>query len=222
MRVIHPDYGVDIELKENQVLNIAVENSTAFWKLTNDLWNQTNGLPGRLLLQDGEKNLAWTKNAIMISAPYALNYNEKKIVNELHRQLSKEIAELYESEYLELTSKILSFMDSVIGNSSYDITSDDFFPATDLLKCINVRFSEDIKTATDSFIEYIKVVKNLCHISVIIVLNLKQYFDDMTLRGLYEYCFYNKIFLVNVEGQESRRIGGDKYYIIDKDLCIIE
>jgi len=42
------------------------------------------------------------------------------------------------------------------------------------------------------------------------------------LKEIYKHCFYTKLSLMNLEGIKTDPIGGDRYVILDKDLCILD
>ncbi len=61
----------------------------------------------------------------------------------------------------------------------------------------------------------------ICNINIVLVLNLKQFYTPEQVQQIYEFCFYEKIFLINVEGIKSYLTKEEKCAIIDKDLCLI-
>lgn len=44
----------------------------------------------------------------------------------------------------------------------------------------------------------------------------------MVMEQLYEFVFYEKIYLISIESIFIKRLEGEKCWILDKDLCIIE
>ena len=55
-----------------------------------------------------------------------------------------------------------------------------------------------------------------------VFVGLKQYLPISELERLYEYVFYEKINLIIIESIYTPLINGEKGWIIDKDLCIID
>ena len=54
------------------------------------------------------------------------------------------------------------------------------------------------------------------------ILNLKQFLTEKQVGQLYEFCFYEKIHLINLEGQKNYTLKQEKCVIMDKDLCVID
>ena len=71
-------------------------------------------------------------------------------------------------------------------------------------------------------IDYLRALSSICNIHVIWILNVKQFLTVEEVQQLYEFCFYEKILLINLEGQKNYNLEHEKCVIIDKDLCIID
>ena len=74
----------------------------------------------------------------------------------------------------------------------------------------------------EKFIDYLRAMKTICNTDIVFVLNLKQYFGIEDLREIYKHCFYTKTCLVNLEGIKTNPIEGDRYIIVNKDLCVLD
>lgn len=56
----------------------------------------------------------------------------------------------------------------------------------------------------------------------IVFIGLKQYLTTDELKQLYEFVYYEKINLIIIESFHSPHIHGEKCWLLDKDLCIID
>ena len=61
-----------------------------------------------------------------------------------------------------------------------------------------------------------------CGTEVFAILNLKQYISKEELQQFYASVFYEKVFLLLIEGNFSGKEKNEKCLIYDKDCCIIE
>ena len=113
-------------------------------------------------------------------------------------------------------------MELLANSSEYNLTMDVDLQALGLVKYCNVYVDTYYDNLAEKFIDYLRAMKTICKIDIVFVLNIKQYFNTSELEEIYKYCFYMKIYLINLEGIKSNPIKQDKYIIIDKDLCILE
>ena len=112
------------------------------------------------------------------------------------------------------------FHGTAVNNSG--LTLDVDFQATGLVKYCNVHMDSCYDNFAEKFIDYLRAVKMICNVDIVFVLNLKQYFSIEELKEIYKHCFYTKLSLMNLEGIKTDPIGGDRYVILDKDLCILD
>ena len=144
------------------------------------------------------KNVLSLNNFIVYNRILRFDYNDKSIS-------------------LNVTSKyILGLIEA------YNLTLDVDFQATGLVKYCNVHMDSCYDNFAEKFIDYLRAVKMICNVDIVFVLNLKQYFSIEELKEIYKHCFYTKLSLMNLEGIKTDPIGGDRYVILDKDLCILD
>ena len=87
MKLICEKYGIFIEFIENQVATLVIENQKVFSEFVQNLNQQINGDEGDLILSDEDKELSFSKQAVLVTNPFTLNCNEKRIVNKLYKEL---------------------------------------------------------------------------------------------------------------------------------------
>lgn len=167
------------------------------------------------------KQIAWTEDVI-VTNPLIVNSEDRRIMNQLYKNLSDHVAKEHFEKFAEVNQHIIGFVDYVINTSEYNLVTDTDFVVANLLKYCNVHISTEYENFAEKFIDCLRAVKTICKLDVVFVINLKQYFNENYLFEIYKFCFYNKIFLVNVENIKSEAIEGDKYVIIDKALCLLE
>ena len=151
-------------------------------------------------------------------------YGSHDTLSKVRKQIAwtEDVAKEHFEKFAEVNQHIIGFVDYVINTSEYNLVTDTDFVVANLLKYCNVHISTEYENFAEKFIDYLRAVKTICKLDVVFVINLKQYFNENYLFEIYKFCFYNKIFLVNVENIKSEAIEGDKYVIIDKDLCLLD
>jgi len=223
MRVLFKNYALEIELQENKVVNLVIENAKAFSEICQDLWKQVNGEAGNIILSDNEKVKSISKEVDCIFNPFSLKCNDKKILTKIYQEISKEAEFCLQDKMAEVNSKIVEFVEQLISIVPYDICFEPDMDITGLLKLYNVAFEDSNGSLLEKIVEYIRIMSKLCGIKVFVFINLKQYLDENELMQLYEFCFYEKIYIINLEAYQDKIISSaEKYWIIDKDFCIID
>ncbi len=222
MKLLYPKYGINIQLEENQVNNLVVEKPEIFSEFLQELIWQLEGNEGELILSEADKILPIAKNVILISNPLMVDCNEKKIIMKLYKELSDNARNLMYEKCSELNSQIVGFLDEILNTVPYHLEADIDMDVATLLKNYNVQIATAGTQPIERLIDYLRANSLICGIRIFIALNLKQFFSQEELRQLYEFCFYEKIHLICMEGIKSDTLKNEKCVIIDKDLCIIE
>lgn len=222
MRIVWNRYGMELQLSENQVNTVILEHPTVLTQFLQTLLQQMEGEEGDLLLSEGDKILSFSKNAIFIENPLAFNCNEKRIVTKLHKELGNIVnTEMYE-RYSAVNTEIVQFLEMVIETVPYHLEMDYQVEIGELLKTYDVKIAVDETDPLERMIDYLRAIHTICNIRIVIVLNIKQFFTEEQIKQIYEFCFYEKIYLISVEGIKSYLTQEEKYVIIDRDLCLIQ
>ena len=222
MKLVNARLGLELEFLENQVLNLTIESPERFSEVVYNLSKQVEGEEGEFILSNAEKELLLEKKAVVIANPLGVTCDEKRIVSQIYKNLSEKISSDYSEEYAAVNQQILQFMEKIINSSEYNLTLDVDFQATGLVKYCNVHMDSCYDNFAEKFIEYLRALKMICNVDIVFVLNLKQYFSIEELKEIYKHCFYTKLSLMNLEGIKTDPIEGDRYVILDKDLCILD
>ena len=222
MKLVNSRLGLEIDLLENQILNLTIESPEYFSEVLSNICKQVNGEEGEFILSEVEKELSLSTKAMIVANPLSVSCNEKRILSQLYKELAEVVCKDCAEKFAELNQYILYFVDEIINSAEYNLVSDVDCSAIGLIKYCNVHMDTCYDSLAEQFIDYLRAMKTICKIDIVFVLNIKQYFNTSELEEIYKYCFYMKIYLINLEGIKSNPIKQDKYIIIDKDLCILE
>lgn len=205
-----------------QVVNLSIENPKLFSDIIFNLWHQTNGQEGEIIVMDGAREVAIGKQVSFITNPFSINCNDKKIMAALYKEMNQLVVDNFYEQYCRTNSIVVGFIDELINKVPYYLTFEPDMKVGDLLKIYDVRISTDNESIVTIMIDYMRALKDICGISIFIVLSLKQYMTIEQLKDIYEFCFYHKIYLINIEGHFTRKVWGERCVIIDETLCVIE
>lgn len=222
MKLLHTEYGLDITLRENEIIVISIENATVYTKILSDFWNQCHGGDGGFILSEGEKIKNIAKEMEVVFNPFLLDCNDKKIISKLYQELKEQSNDMFFEEGMALNTHIVTYIDKVINQVPYALNYNPDFEITNLLKIYNVEIESLGKTLLERVVDYLRVMGQICMIKTFVFVGMKQYFTEEEIKQLYEFVFYEKINLIIIESIHVNHIESEKCWIIDKDLCIIE
>ena len=222
MRLVNVEYGIRLDLLENITQVLYVESSVAFRKITEALWNQEEGRDGSWMLSEDDKTLSIMKKLNIILNPFSIDCNNRKIINCIYSQLSSMATEESMAETAELNGKIISYLESLLQKLSYNLIMKLELDLPSLLKIYDVKVNQEEVELLERLINYINAMHSICGYCIFVFVGIKQYLSEDELRKLYEYAFYNKIYLVLIESLYREALQNEKTIILDKDLCFIE
>ena len=221
MKLVHAEYGIKIELTENQIPVLVIESPEKFSELIQELYLSKQGGEGKFLLSEADKLLNMGKLLELVVNPFAIDVNEKRIVQKLYQEIESQVQEQLVLETAEIHSKLISYLEEIAGKITYPVAFDLEENVLGLMKTYNLRLETGSITLLEKLVEYFKLLHQLCRIEVIVCANLKSYLSEHELRQLYEAVFYEKISLILLENVQRERVEGERICIMDKDWCII-
>ena len=221
MKLVHSEYDIKIELKENNVNLLVIENRKLMTELVYELYNQCNGLDGRFVLSNDMKELKIDKEASIVLEPFTINCNDRKVISKLYQELEELALENLYAESMELYSNILKYSNELCQMVPYNLKIRSDLTPTDIIKLSNVKIEEDGGSLLEKLVNYLGVMCNICRIKLVIFVNIKTFLNNDELEELYKYANYNKIQLLMIESIYNNDIMCEKTIVIDKDMCII-
>ena len=221
MRLIYEKIGLEYEFCENRVFIIDIEKPEAMREFMAQLWNQVGGATGEIILSQNEKELVISKNILMIMNPFNLDCNEKRLLNKLYTETVQILNENYSEQVQKVNEQVVNLIDTASEKIPYSTTFEVDLNLADLLKIYGFKLDIEAGNLLENIVNYIMVMHRICGFYICVFNNLKQYFESEDLKKLYEFSFYEKVFLIDVENNDKCRIPGEYYWILDKDFCII-
>lgn len=222
MRIIYSKYGIDLCLEENKITTIVIENPLVMSEVIRNISRQVNGEDGEWILSDQDKVFSAEKISIFLDNPLMVNSNEKRILTRLYKELSEQANTLMYEEYTQINSYIVSFLERLLDTVPYHLDMEVDMDLIGILKLYGVKIESDGVSVLEALLDYLRALSCICNIHVVFILNVKQFLTIEEVQQLYEFWFYEKMHLINLEGQKNYNLEQEKCVIIDKDLCIID
>ncbi len=218
----YPDLlGQAIPIEENEVPVLIIENRRALRSLLLDLQLQKSGLSGQVLFSCNGKDIKFA-NVDFLGDVVNLDLNSKNLLTKLISSLERRTAQ---EDFFEQVSEVNRTVQELLLLLSEDFdvefTFADQLDMKALLKICGIQFSETGSDYLESLCNYLLLSRILLKTEVFVLVNLKLILDEEELKNLYQFLEYHKIKVLLLEGLETDRLPIEKYYIIDKDLCVI-
>lgn len=221
MRLVCSEYGIDIEIRENEVNVLVVESPNIFSLIINELICQLEGESGKFILSEQDVIKSISKEAEIIVNPFIIDCNERRIQQKLYQELSDEMNETMIEKTIKLQGEMITYLEDLIQRVPYPLEFDVEENMTGLLKLCHVEIDDQEQVLAGKIMNYIKVLKQFCNIHIIFFVNLKSYLLAQELEELYKYASYEKISLILLENSAKEKIQNESICVLDKDLCII-
>lgn len=223
MKFFFDTCGLEADIKECGMTGISIENPVMFRRLTESLWNQSNGLNGELYITCKDKAIKLNKDVCVIFNPYSIDVNEKKIINRIYSEMNDITEQEYMVRKADINSSIVTLLDEISEHLPYPLEYSLDLDFQQLLKLYGVRIEmKDIELA-ERIVDYIRIAHQVLGISVFIFVHFRDYFSNEEIRGFEEMASYEQVSLIMIENRvELTGNEDEKWWIIDKDSCIIE
>lgn len=214
---------MDLELtfQENKTNVLIIEEQKMYTDFLNRIMQQQNGIDSGMSAYEEEKKINFSKEVMIVHSPLLIELNGNRVQKFLYNELQITTNEFLYNMKEKLNSSIVEYLDSLAEKIPYPIKFDLDMDMNLLYKHYNVGFNYEEKTLLEKVLNFIQLEKILCNTKMIIFVNLKAFFTSEQIVEIYRQAFYNKIQLLMVENVESYCLAEEKYYIIDKDKCLI-
>ena len=113
MKIVYGEREFILEFRENEVQVVTIENKEYFSEFLQNLYDQSQGMEGKIILSEGEKTLSLSKYAEIIWNPFSVDINNKKILGKLYHELKDISSEEQYREICELNSEIVRYLDNL-------------------------------------------------------------------------------------------------------------
>lgn len=153
---------------------------------------------------------------------FNINTNDRKIISKLYQELTYQNDALLQEESIRFKQELMEYFDKLISTVPYNLKYNFEVDLSSLMKAISVETDVECDSLLEKMLQYIKLMNQICGIDIFVIPNLKYYFSTEETMQFYQFAMYNKIYIVVIEPTLSPHMEGEKSWIIDDDLCIIE
>lgn len=213
MKLVYNLLTCPINLKLGDFWNIIIENTREFRYVVENLENKS--------IQIFHKDIE-TKNFLIIENLFFLDFNDRKILNALYKNLirySKD--ELNILKTLEINGKLRLYLEELIDEINYPLDLNVEFDLNNIFKAYGLSVRKEYESFIEKIVDYIRLNNEILSLNIFITINLNQILTEDELIELIEFLRINEILLINFDRIYIKRDCIKNQILIDDDLCRI-
>lgn len=222
MKLIHPDFYTEISFEHMQTQRLVIENPKDFSHYLRLLKKQAAGDEGGWILSEKSKILNMSKSCKIITDPFEIHLNEKKILNALYEKIEKNFFDMENvliwNEFVSNVSRMLSVL---IGDMDYQLMFREEFEIKDFMKWMNIKFDYENQNLCEYVIDYMKLNHEVLKIELFIFVNIGDYLTADELEFIQKQAEYEKYYVLFWDSHDDTHEEESKIIHIDEEGCVI-
>lgn len=219
MKLVHPDINMQLDFEDKAVCIWTIESPGLFLYYLTELQGQIiEGNDGNFVLSNDDKIISLKKEASLILSPLEIDYNDKKFISELFKEIKDivQFGELYE-KYVSVKSELVQLMERISECNDYPLQYSEEFELTSLLKLMKVGFDFQDTDYFERLLTFIQLSQRLLQKKLLIFVNLSSILSESQLVELEKIAKYEEIKILMVNSYQINYSFPYKWYIMDVD-----
>ena len=202
---------------------LTIENAQLFSWIVQDLVTQTDGEPGGFVLMDDLKQLTFSKEVQLILSPFALDFEQRKIVTKITNDLNliSMQPEHYEST-AAIEASLQNYLEELNADYTIPLKWDIEITAGNIAKAANLGIMTDGLSLLERILTFMQVATALRIARVFVFTQLCPFLSAEQLDALFYEARLKKYCILLVEGADVPKKGRfERRMTIDDSLCEI-
>ena len=122
MKLVHPEWEKQIVFDFKRVPLVSIENSTYYYQVVEELYQQTEGKEGAFVLSDDGEILDFRKHVQLLVSPWTIDFSTTAVTKRLCNRLQEEAnSEQHYMQKKEVMQHVLSICKSWNKNFPYHL-----------------------------------------------------------------------------------------------------
>lgn len=222
MKLVHSELSGKLLKDKTIFTEWIIESPELFARYLQELYGQYAKCEGKFVLSQNIKELDISKYVEIITDPFAVDLNGRKIINKLYTELNElSKTEMMYTKTLQLAQHIQEYLLDLESNTNHILQFNGEMDVTGLLKTMDVKIEDCTEKFFERLVCYIKNVIGVLSVKVFVFINLRSYLTNNQMEELIQEITYQEVHALFIENQERTCLKGGIRYIIDKDGCEI-
>ena len=218
MKIVHLDINMQIDFEDKTCCIWTIESPELLLNYITELQEQVIGNEGKFVLSDENEILSFKKDMSLILSPLEIDYNDKKFINELFKEIKDIVqsGELYE-DYVFVKSELVKLMERISESNDYPLQYSEELEVSSLLKMMQVKFDFQDANYFERLITFVQLSQRLLRKKLLIFVNLSSFLSENQLVELEKIAKYEQIKILLINSYQLNYSFSYKWYIIDVD-----
>ncbi len=178
MKIVDEKMEIQLELIENQIQILVLENEQTFSNVIMQFLKLSQNVESQWLLMEQDKILQFHKIGQVIVDPFSIDNNERKIIQKVYQEMQICAQEEFAIETAEINACIVSYIEEITQKMPYNLVFDLNLDFQGILKTYGVRLETCMERLIERLVDYIKLLKRVLGITVVVFINLKTYLSE--------------------------------------------
>jgi len=221
MTLAYPLLPEAIEFRENEIPVLVIENPWEYRKAVIMLRSQLCSEPGDFCLGERHQMIDIAKNVDLVTDPFNLDFDNRKILSGLIRLAAEELSELSDPK-MRLLQDINSFFGEVALSLPYTVDYAQIETIDGLIRHMGLKIDRDSMSFPEQLLEYLRLQRDFLGKRLVIFLNLRRSLTEEELKSLYRSVQYEKLNILLLESFiDSAPLDNEHLILVDNDLCVL-
>lgn len=214
----------EIVCNSERITVLEIHEQGLFMNLVNNINQLIQGEESteNIILIDEDKQVDWSKDAIMIIDFLNIDYNSRTILSKLYKQIENTygLEDELRQEFNRIVAKLKNNIDEILEEYPFEFHFKDGIGIQEYLKLLGVKIQSDYYiTPIEKIFGMLDLIEVFGLYKLAIFVNLKSFFNQESLMEIYTYAQHKKIPLLVIENKRSKQIIKDeKKIVLDREF----
>jgi CRISPR type II-A-associated protein Csn2 len=169
------------------------------------------------------KPFEFSKDGCFISEPIFVDMNSRKLLGKLDGYMQQTANDEFAEDTAEVKAAVVRLADKLKAFCDFDCEYSDETDTSAIIKLMGFRFSAESSSLLECFVNYLKLSAKYLKTKVFVAANICLYFSPDEISELLKALALEHINFLMLENSEPQRLcDGEKLYVVDNDLCVID
>lgn len=219
MKMTTPLGNSAFEIKEGEVFSLVIENKALFRSYIEELYKQSEGADGKIVLSENGTPVSLHKNVNIIDKFIPFSVNTKQVLSGICSALEKRAED---EEHFLKTSQLMADIENYISELCFDFpfrTECTKLTPETVIKALHVSAAEDYESLDEAVLYYMSLVTEFDGRKLFVFINMRSFFSDSEMRRFAEEVRLKQMYVLLIESHAYENIEGTERLVTDEDLC---
>ncbi|EUJ41132.1 type II-A CRISPR-associated protein Csn2 [Brochothrix campestris] len=193
---------------DESVVILAIENQRFYREIIESFVQTLNDEPAPIEIQlyEAGERLVLAKELLLITDVFGFDFKQRTLVTKIYKQLEKRYHISKETDVIDQKIvELRSLITDQLTECAIELTVDDATSLATIFKMFNLRIDIEETTMFQRLLAIIDVIAELVLVRVLVLNNIRCYFNANELVEIYKYALYHQVKLLVIEPQYHQK-----------------